>query len=258
MNFAVNNPVAGASPGSLPFGSQNVGTTSPSQPVTLSNTGSGVLTIAGIGTTANFGQTNNCGSSLAAGASCTINVTFIPSVPGALTGTLTITDNSNGVAGSNQTVNLTGTGSPAFAVVLNPTSVLGGVPSTATVNLADPAPTGGAVVTLSSNNTAAATVPASVTVAAGTSTKTFTVTTFAVASSTAVSISISYNSAVKAATLSVKPATVSSLTLSPSSVIGGTSSMGTVTLTGAAPTAGTVVTLLAITPRRPRFRPTSR
>jgi pimeloyl-ACP methyl ester carboxylesterase len=102
--------VAGVSPGSLTFGNQNLGTTSGSQPVTLSNTGNAALAITGMAASANFGQTNNCGGSVAAGGSCTINVSFSPMATGPLTGTLTITDNSNGVAGSTQSVALSGTG----------------------------------------------------------------------------------------------------------------------------------------------------
>src|SRR6266403_2081749 len=57
-------------------------------------------------------------------------------------------------------------GSPTLSsVALNPMSVTGGSPSTGTVILSGPAPSGGAAVSLSSDNTAAATVPASVTVA---------------------------------------------------------------------------------------------
>jgi hypothetical protein len=116
-------PVASVSPLSLTFGNQNLGTTSGSQPVTLSNTGNEALTIASIATSsANFGQNNNCPSSLAASGSCTINVTFSPTATGPLTGTLTITDNSNGVAGSTQIVALAGTGINAGAG-LSPTSL---------------------------------------------------------------------------------------------------------------------------------------
>ena len=102
-------PVAGASPSSLTFGSQNVGTTSASQPVALSNTGTGTLTIASIAPSANFGESDNCAGIVVAGGSCTLNVTFSPTATGALSGTLTITDDSNGVEGSTQTVNLSGT-----------------------------------------------------------------------------------------------------------------------------------------------------
>jgi hypothetical protein len=131
--------VAGVSPSSLTFSSQNVETTSGSQPVTLNNTGNAALTIAGIATSANFGQTNNCAGSVAASGSCTINVTFSPTAAGTLTGTLTITDNSNGVAGSTQSVALSGTGKD-FTL----TAVPSGLPSSGYV-----APGGSATYTLS-------------------------------------------------------------------------------------------------------------
>jgi hypothetical protein len=96
---------------SLTFGSQSVGTTSTAQTVTLSNTGSAALSISSVaiaGTNAgDFAQTNTCGSSLAAGANCTIEVMFTPSVAGAEAATLSITDNASG---SPQTVPLSGTG----------------------------------------------------------------------------------------------------------------------------------------------------
>lgn len=129
------------------------------------------------------------------------------------------------------------------SVSVSPTSVAGGLTSTGTVTLQMAAPSGGAVVTLSSSNTSAATVPASVTVAAGATSATFTVTTLAVTSTQSVTVTATYNKIVRTAALSVTPLTVSSVTLSPTSVIGGVSSTGTVTISSAAPTAGTVVTL---------------
>jgi hypothetical protein len=103
-------PVAGVSSGALTFGAQLVNTTSSAQTVTLSNTGNASLTISTIAASSNFGQTNNCGTSVAASGSCTISVSFTPSTASSLTGTLTITDNSNGTSGSTQTVSLSGTG----------------------------------------------------------------------------------------------------------------------------------------------------
>ena len=55
------------------------------------------------------------------------------------------------------------------------------------------APAGGAVVTLTSSNINAATVPASVTVAANATTATFAITTKAVTAVTAVTITATYN-----------------------------------------------------------------
>src|ERR1019366_237993 len=76
-------PVASVSPSSLAFGNQAVGVTSSAQSVTLTNSGNAVLNVSRIavsGTNASdFAQTNNCGTSVAAGANCTISVTFKPS-----------------------------------------------------------------------------------------------------------------------------------------------------------------------------------
>jgi hypothetical protein len=66
------------------------------------------------------------------------------------------------------------------ALSVSPTDVVGGDPATGTVTLSAAAPAGGVVVALSSDNTAAATVPASVTVPAGATSATFPVTTNAV------------------------------------------------------------------------------
>ena len=130
------------------------------------------------------------------------------------------------------------------SLALNPTTVLGGVQSsTGTVTLSGPALAGGAQVTLFSDNTSAS-VPASVTVAAGSTTAAFTISTGAVAGSTVVTISASYGGASTSASLTVTPPTVASLTLNPTSVVGGVqSSTGTVTLSGPAPAGGAQVTL---------------
>ena len=77
---------------------------------------------------------------------------------------VTITATYSGVA---KTATLTVNPPVALnGVAVNPTAVTGNAPSTGTVTLTSAAPAGGAVVTLTSSNTNAATVPASVTVAA--------------------------------------------------------------------------------------------
>jgi hypothetical protein len=65
-----------------------------------------------------FAQTNNCLGTLAAGSTCTVNVTFIPSAAGTMNGTLNFTDNS-GNLGSSQSLTLTGTGVGPFALSPN-------------------------------------------------------------------------------------------------------------------------------------------
>jgi hypothetical protein len=86
------------SPTSLSFGTVAVGTLSPAKTVTLTNVGTTALTITGIaitGTNAgDFAQSHTCGSSLAAGASCTINITFKPTASGTRTAALSISDSA--------------------------------------------------------------------------------------------------------------------------------------------------------------------
>jgi hypothetical protein len=148
-------------------------------------------------------------------------------------------------------VSITGTLTVLAAVPtslgLSPTSVIGGAAnSTATITLTGPAAVGGAVVALSSSNTAAATVPTTVTVANNATSATFTVTTLAVASTTSVTITATRQGVTRTATLTVNPSAstgLSSVTLSPATVVGGNNSTGTVTLTAGAPAGGAVVSL---------------
>ncbi len=96
---------------SLTFPGTAVNTVSTPQTVTLSNTGSGVLTITGLSTSAEFAQTNNCGSTIASGGSCSINVTFNPTSGTVTSGLLTLKDNLG-----TQTVSLVG------SIVAGPTA----------------------------------------------------------------------------------------------------------------------------------------
>jgi len=144
-------PVTSLSVTTLAFPGQPVGSPSGAQAATLTNTGDAALAITSIATSGDFSQTNTCGASVAAGGKCTINVTFTPSVEGARSGTLTIIDNNNGLAGSTQGVTLSGTGLGPIAG-LSPTAVtfasqLAGTTSSAkTVTLSN---TGNADLTIS-------------------------------------------------------------------------------------------------------------
>ena len=108
---------------SLTFGNQALGTPSAAKSVTLQNTGLGTLYISGITVggpnSGDFVQTNKCGTSVAGGGSCTISVTYTPTVPGAESATLSVNDN---VFPGPQTVTLAGTGTGS-AVSLSPTSL---------------------------------------------------------------------------------------------------------------------------------------
>jgi hypothetical protein len=157
----------------------------------------------------------------------------------AATGTVNISGTYGSIqAGATLTVNA----ATLSTFTLNPTAVVGGASSTGTVTLTGPAPTGGAAVALQSSNTAAASVPSSVTVAAGRTSATFAVTTHAVGSNTSATITGTLGAS-RTATLTVNVATLSSISRSPTSVVGGANSTGTVTLNGAAPAGGALVTL---------------
>ena len=137
-------PAATLTPTTLNFGSVQTGTNSTAQNATLTNTGNAPLAIAGIslsGTnSAAFASTNTCGSTLAAGASCTISVTFDPSSTGTDAATLSVSDNA---LGSPQTSSLAGvaTAPPAaadFSIAATPASqsVAAGGSAVYQVNLA--------------------------------------------------------------------------------------------------------------------------
>ena len=109
-------PAASLSATSVTYGSQSVGTTSAPQTVTLSSNGTAPLHITSIVASGDFAETDNCGKGVAAGSTCSINVTFAPTASGTRTGTLTINDNSRI---SPQTVSLTGTATSAGQPVVS-------------------------------------------------------------------------------------------------------------------------------------------
>lgn len=131
------------------------------------------------------------------------------------------------------------------SLALNPTNVGAGKTSTATVTLYSPAPPGGYTLTLSSSDTSIATVPASVTVGAGATTATFTVKAVgAAAANTPVTITASAGTGDdRSAILLVQPATLSSVSLTPPTQVGGKNVVGKATLSGPAGTGGVTVTL---------------
>ena len=96
-----------ASPTSLTFASQALNTTSAAQTVTVHNTGTAAAAVSGVSTSGDFSQTNTCGTSIAAGASCTVSVSFRPVASGTRTGSLTVSSNATN---NPLTVGLTGTG----------------------------------------------------------------------------------------------------------------------------------------------------
>jgi hypothetical protein len=100
----------------------------------------------------------------------------------------------------------TSTTTPAAlsALTVTPTSVTGGTASQGRVTLTAAAPAGGLAVSLSSSS-AAATVPASVTVPQGSTSVTFQVSTAAVAATTSVTLGATAAGVTRTATLTVTP-----------------------------------------------------
>jgi hypothetical protein len=116
------------------------------------------------------------------------------------------------------------------------------------VTLSSAAPSGGVTVSLSSDTPSAASVPATVTVPAGSTTAAFTIDTYPVAGSIPVIITADHSGVTKTAALTVTASAVSSLAVSPASVLGGIISQGTVMLSGTAPSGGVVVLLSSSAP----------
>ena len=107
--------------GTLAFGNEAVGATSPAQTVRLTNGGTTAVAIASIAASTGFTESNTCGASVAANQSCNVSVSFAPAAAGAVQGLLTVTSNANG-PGTVQTVSLSGTGVTPLTILL-PTSV---------------------------------------------------------------------------------------------------------------------------------------
>ncbi len=135
---------------------------------------------------------------------------------------------------------------PTLASIdINPATVIGGDLSSGTVVLSSGAPDGGAMISLSSSNPAVASVPATTTAPANSFTAGFTIATATVSASTIVTITASYNGTTRSGNLTVNPpgsstSTLTNLSVSPTSVTGGSSAQGAVVLSAAATAATTV------------------
>lgn len=131
----VTPPKVSLLPARLTYSTQLVGTTSPAQTATLTNTGSQDVTISAIwivSTNGIFAQTNNCPAILGISLSCQIQIVFQPTVAGTAHGTLWVNDNA---VGSPHKVRLTGTGT---VIVFSPIGVNFGNQKVGTTSAAAP------------------------------------------------------------------------------------------------------------------------
>ena len=126
-----------------------------------------------------------------------------------------------------------------------PTTIIGGDAAVATVTLASSAGVGGQVVNLASSN-ANVVVPSTVTVPAGALSATFPVQTSIVNRDIGVAISADADGTGITTTVLVKRVAPKSITFAPASVVGGNSSVATLTVTKPAPAGGIVVDLRSV------------
>ncbi len=120
------DPGLSASPPSLNFGQQVVGTTSAAIPVTIASTGSTDLTVTGATASGDFAADDSgcTAQPIAPGQACVILVSFSPAATGDRSGTLTIKSNA---LSSPDTVALSGTGIAPVITVTPSTLKFGSV-----------------------------------------------------------------------------------------------------------------------------------
>ena len=144
-------PAVSLSTSKIDFSGTVVKTTSPVQPVVVTNSGTAALVISGISITgtnaADFAQTNDC-ATVAAKSNCTINVTFTPSGMGAESARVSINDNA---AITQQIVDLQGSGieQGAFTLAATAITLTRGTSGTSTISAV---PSGGYTGTITLNS----------------------------------------------------------------------------------------------------------
>ncbi len=116
---------ASASPSSITFAAQVLGTASAAQTITVANTGNSVLTFSSVGFSgddyADFSASGSClSASVAASGTCTLQVTFTPQATGPRTAQMILSGN---IYGGQLSVDLNGTGLPSGSVTLTPSSL---------------------------------------------------------------------------------------------------------------------------------------
>jgi hypothetical protein len=157
----------------------------------------------------------------------------------------TITAKYNGVADTTG-VTITPVVLPALSsLAFSQTSVGGGANATLTILLSAAAPSAGATIAFSSNSNAFP-VPAIIAIPAGYIGANVAFETLSVTVPTSVTITATYNGVTKTAGITLTPVvnpTVTALSMGASSLIGGSTATLTITLSGPAPSGGTIIGL---------------
>jgi hypothetical protein len=114
-------PSISLNPTTLTYAIQAVATASTPQTITVTNSGGAPLILSTVAITGDFNETDNCaGATIAVNLTCTIQVRFLPTATGNRSGLLTVYGN---VAGGQATAALSGAGSVAAPIILNPVLV---------------------------------------------------------------------------------------------------------------------------------------
>jgi hypothetical protein len=167
----------------------------------------------------------------------------ITTTPVAVKTSPTISATINAVEGSATASALLVIDEPVLSYLqLSPDSLRGGLSVAGTVDLSATAPTAGIIVNLVSSSSVAK-LPATVLVPAGSKSVGFTITTVLVSAIAEVTITASSGGWYATVKLAVAPPSLYSVTLAPTSVTGGSSTTGTVTIDAVAPTGGMTVAL---------------
>jgi Malectin domain len=161
------SPAITLAPSSLNFGNQTTATTSAAKSITLTNTGTSYLSVSGISMSganaSDFLLSNTCGSIVASGATCTLSVSFKPSLVAAESANIVISGNQ---PGSPTLISLSGTGIAAITsggLIITPSATSAGENGTVSFTANRPvnwALANGSSGTLVSNSSTSATYTA--------------------------------------------------------------------------------------------------
>jgi hypothetical protein len=152
-------PVLSLAPASLTFNTPvtTPPTTSASQTLTLSNTGTAAATGITVTVPAPFSrQGGSCGATLAAGANCSITVVFTPTAVGQVVANATVTANAGATASALLTGNGTAVGQLSFTSATNGT--LGTLLGLRTLTFTIPTPRASVTSVVTITNTGSAPV----------------------------------------------------------------------------------------------------
>lgn len=139
-----------------------------------------------------------------------------------------------------KTTQLTLVPAPLSSLKVAASQLVGGVSGTGTVTLNALAGPSGDKINLSSDS-GFVKVPSSITVPANATSASFTIETTGVNAATAATVTATFGSSTKTASLTLEPASISSFSVSPTSVVGGSNSEATLLFTGQLGSNGAVV-----------------